>query len=79
MTIGGHSATGIPQPDSLKRTASELIRVYPVPAWVKSRNAEEQPPIRVFGRGHKIACHIAPDELERMDPVITLGDKEAAD
>jgi hypothetical protein len=33
----------------------------------------------VFGRGHKIACHIAPEELERMDPVIVLSDKEAAD
>jgi peptide/nickel transport system ATP-binding protein len=40
---------------------------------------EQEPPIRVFGRGHKIACHIAPEELERMDPVITLADKEAAD
>jgi peptide/nickel transport system ATP-binding protein len=40
---------------------------------------EQEPPIRVFGRGHKIACHIAPEELERMDPVIVLGAKEAAD
>jgi peptide/nickel transport system ATP-binding protein len=40
---------------------------------------EEEPPIRRFGAGHKIACHIAPEELLRMDPVITLGDREAAD
>jgi peptide/nickel transport system ATP-binding protein len=40
---------------------------------------EEEPPIRVFGRGHKIACHIAPEDLERMEPVIVLAGKEAAD
>jgi peptide/nickel transport system ATP-binding protein len=40
---------------------------------------EEAPPIRSFGRGHRIACHIAPEDLLRMDPVITLGAKEAAD
>jgi peptide/nickel transport system ATP-binding protein len=40
---------------------------------------EQAPPIRTFGRGHKIACHIEPDELLRMDPVITLGDREAAE
>jgi peptide/nickel transport system ATP-binding protein len=40
---------------------------------------EQEPPIRVFGRGHKIACHIAPEELARMAPVIVIGDKEAAD
>jgi peptide/nickel transport system ATP-binding protein len=40
---------------------------------------EEAPPIRRFGEGHRIACHIAPEELERMEPVIVLGDKEAAD
>jgi peptide/nickel transport system ATP-binding protein len=40
---------------------------------------EQEPPIRRFGEGHRIACHIPPEELERMDPVIVLGDKEAAD
>jgi peptide/nickel transport system ATP-binding protein len=40
---------------------------------------EQEPPIRRFGDGHRIACHIPPEELERMDPVIVLGDKEAAD
>jgi hypothetical protein len=33
----------------------------------------------VFGKGHKIACHIAPDDLLRMEPVIVLGAKEAAE
>jgi peptide/nickel transport system ATP-binding protein len=40
---------------------------------------EEEPPIRVFGRGHRIACHIAPEDLERMEPVIVLAGKEPAD
>jgi peptide/nickel transport system ATP-binding protein len=40
---------------------------------------EEEPPVRRFGDGHRIACHIAPEELERMGPVIVLADKEAAD
>jgi peptide/nickel transport system ATP-binding protein len=40
---------------------------------------QQEPPIREFGRGHKIACHIAPDELERMDPVITLPERAAAE
>jgi peptide/nickel transport system ATP-binding protein len=39
----------------------------------------EAPPIREFGRGHKIACHIEPDELERMDPVIVLAERAAAE
>ena len=39
----------------------------------------EAPPIREFGRGHKIACHIAPEDLERMDPVIVLADRAAAE
>jgi peptide/nickel transport system ATP-binding protein len=39
----------------------------------------EEPPIRIFGTGHRIACHIEPEELERMDPVITMGAKEAAE
>jgi peptide/nickel transport system ATP-binding protein len=33
---------------------------------------EQEPPIRAFGADHKIACHIDPAELERMDPVITM-------
>ena len=40
---------------------------------------QEAPPIRRFGSGHRIACHIAPEDLERMEPVIVMGDKEAAD
>jgi len=40
---------------------------------------EQAPPIRVFGKGHKIACHIAPDDLLRMEPVIVMGAKEAAE
>ena len=40
---------------------------------------EQEPPIRRFGEGHRIACHIPPEELELMEPVIVLGDKEAAD
>jgi peptide/nickel transport system ATP-binding protein len=40
---------------------------------------EQEPPIRNFGAGHKIACHIAPEELLRMEPVIVLGDQDAAD
>ncbi len=42
---------------------------------------EQEPPIRVFGKGHKIACHIAPEELMKMEPVIVLADngKEAAE
>jgi peptide/nickel transport system ATP-binding protein len=40
---------------------------------------QQEPPIRVFGPGHRIACHIAPEELERMDPVIVLSDKAAAE
>jgi peptide/nickel transport system ATP-binding protein len=40
---------------------------------------EQAPPIRVFGKGHKIACHIAPEDLARMEPVIVLGAKEAAE
>jgi peptide/nickel transport system ATP-binding protein len=38
----------------------------------------EAPPVREFQPGHKIACHIAPDELEAMEPVITMPAKEAA-
>jgi peptide/nickel transport system ATP-binding protein len=39
---------------------------------------EQEPPVRVFGKDHRIACHIAPEELQKMEPVITLGAKEAA-
>jgi hypothetical protein len=39
----------------------------------------EEPPIRTFDAGHKIACHIEPDEFEHVDPVITLGEKVAAE
>jgi peptide/nickel transport system ATP-binding protein len=39
----------------------------------------EAPPVREFQPGHKIACHIEPDELEAMEPVITMLAKEAAE
>jgi len=38
----------------------------------------EEPPIREFQPGHRIACHIDPEELEAMEPVITMPAKEAA-
>jgi len=38
----------------------------------------EEPPIREFQPGHRIACHIDPAELEAVDPVITMPAKEAA-
>ncbi len=40
---------------------------------------EQEPPIRTFGDDHRITCHIEPDELLRMEPVITMGAKAAAD
>jgi peptide/nickel transport system ATP-binding protein len=40
---------------------------------------EQEPPIRTFGTGHRIACHIEPADLLRMDPVITMGAKVAAE
>jgi peptide/nickel transport system ATP-binding protein len=40
---------------------------------------EQEPPIRTFGTGHRIACHIEPADLERMDPVITMGARAAAE
>ena len=38
-----------------------------------------QEQIRVFGREYRIACHIAPEDLERMDPVIVLADQQATE
>jgi peptide/nickel transport system ATP-binding protein len=40
---------------------------------------QQEPPIRTFGTGHRIACHIEPDELLRTEPVITMGAKQAAE
>ncbi len=40
---------------------------------------QQEPPIRTFGSGHKIACHIEPEELLRMEPVIKLGERVAAE
>jgi peptide/nickel transport system ATP-binding protein len=40
---------------------------------------QQEPPIRIFGTGHRIACHIEPDELLRTEPVITMGAKQAAE
>jgi peptide/nickel transport system ATP-binding protein len=30
-----------------------------------------EPPVRKFGEGHRIACHLTPDELEAMPPALT--------
>jgi peptide/nickel transport system ATP-binding protein len=38
---------------------------------------QEAPPIRSFGAGHRIACHIPAEELLRMEPVIVLEDAAA--
>jgi peptide/nickel transport system ATP-binding protein len=35
---------------------------------------EQAPPLRSFGDGHKLACHIETSELEKMEPVIELQD-----
>ncbi len=39
----------------------------------------EEPPIRVFGTGHRIACHIEPRVLAAMEPVITIPPEQAAE
>ncbi len=39
----------------------------------------EEPPIREFSSGHRIACHIEPAELAEMDPVITMPPQQAAE
>ncbi len=39
---------------------------------------QQEPPIRRFGDGHEIACHIAPDDLLQMEPVIVLADDQAS-
>ena len=39
---------------------------------------EQEPPIRHFG-DHRITCHIEPAELAKMEPVIVMGPKEAAE
>ena len=39
----------------------------------------EEPPIRTFNTGHRIACHIPPEELEAMEPVITMPEPAAAE
>ncbi|MFO1039317.1 MAG: ABC transporter ATP-binding protein [Geminicoccaceae bacterium] len=33
----------------------------------------EVPPTRVFGGGHKIDCHLPPEELAAMEPVVVLA------
>jgi len=33
----------------------------------------EEPPLRDFGEGHRIRCHLPPDELRAIEPVITLA------
>jgi peptide/nickel transport system ATP-binding protein len=39
---------------------------------------EEAPPVRTFGSGHRIACHIEPAELLAMEPVIQSAEPAAA-
>jgi peptide/nickel transport system ATP-binding protein len=39
----------------------------------------EEPPIRVFSGGHRIACHIEPAVLAEMEPVITMPPEQAAE
>jgi len=39
---------------------------------------EEAPPIREFGPSHKIACHIDPEKLKRMEPVFKFEAEMAA-
>ncbi|MGA0716077.1 MAG: hypothetical protein ACO3OO_12550, partial [Gemmobacter sp.] len=33
----------------------------------------EVPPLRDLAPGHAIRCHLGPEELARMEPVITSG------
>ena len=35
----------------------------------------EAPPLREFGGGHQILCHLPPDQLLAMDPVIAMSDE----
>ena len=35
---------------------------------------EKAPPVVAFGDGHEIACHLAREDLEAMDPVIVLAE-----
>lgn len=39
---------------------------------------DQPPPLRDFGQGHKIACHIESAELEKMDPVIEMQNAASA-
>ncbi|MGI9503006.1 MAG: ABC transporter ATP-binding protein, partial [Geminicoccaceae bacterium] len=39
---------------------------------------DQAPPMRDFGQGHKIACHIESAELEKMDPVIEMQNTASA-
>jgi peptide/nickel transport system ATP-binding protein len=39
----------------------------------------EEPPIREFSAGHRIACHIEPALLAEMEPVITMPPEQAAE
>ena len=50
--VGDQPAAGLPVPD-------------PLPAQDRRDLRDQAPPIRVFGTGHRIACHIAPEELAR--------------
>jgi len=38
----------------------------------------ERPPVREFAGGHRILCHIAPEDLAKMEPVISLAGAPAA-
>ena len=34
----------------------------------------EAPPLREFASGHRILCHLPPEELLAMEPVIAMGE-----
>ncbi len=38
---------------------------------------EQAPPVRSFGDGHRLACHIDSSDLEKMEPVIELQESAA--
>ncbi len=39
----------------------------------------EMPPVREFEGGHRILCHIEPEDLLKMEPVVSLAEAQAAE
>lgn len=39
----------------------------------------DEPPVREFPEGHRIRCHIPPEELEAIEPVVTFAEAAADD